>query len=127
MIGDRQGRRMVLAHHDDMTTALPSDVPTQCLESLHNCGGWDARELRHDLQRDLDLLRLDRQRQAALGAHGEAFGDSILDIGQRLVSILALGDASWNCRARGDPDPVFFAINSYAELHGLFRVMVDAE
>ena len=38
------------------------------------------------LDGDLDLLRLDRQRQAALGPHFKASRDGFPDIGERLVA-----------------------------------------
>ncbi len=66
---------------------------------------------------NLDLLRLDGQRQAAFGPDFQAGGDGVADVGEGFNAAISLADTTRNRRAFGDPNPVLIPIKGGDELH----------
>jgi len=52
---------------------------------------------------DLDLLRLDGQRQAPFSPHFQTPGDGFANVGEGFIAGITLADTAWDRRAFGDP------------------------
>jgi hypothetical protein len=66
---------------------------------------------------DFDLLRLDGQRQAALGPDFQTDGDRFADVGEGFVAGVTLTDTSGYGRALSDPNALFIALKCGDQLH----------
>ena len=66
---------------------------------------------------NLDLLRLDGQRQAAFGPDFQAGGYGVADVGEGFNAAISLTDTTGNRRAFGDPNPVLISIKGGDEPH----------
>ena len=69
-------------------------------------------------ERDLDLLGLHGQRQAALGADLQAKPDGLADVFEGGGLGRALADAAGDRRAFGDPGAGLVAVNGHGKFHG---------
>ena len=70
---------MILFDQDDVAAALTGNAPAKSSEDADDVSPAEPWERGHSGD-DLDFTGLDGQRQAALGTHFEAEGNSFLDV-----------------------------------------------
>ena len=71
---------------------------------------------------NFDLLGLDGEGHAALGADFQACGDGFADVADSFLTGVALADATGNGRAFGDPNAILVPVQRGHELHNGNRV-----